>query len=981
MAVPLRILFFEDQPASVELALTALREAGVDPVWRLVETEQDCLDHYQAQQYLEVAGVIFVVIDADQTVRVVNRKGCEILGYEEDEILGKNWFDGFLPDQVREETRAVFDSLMAGEVEPVEYFENPVLARNGDERIIAWHNTVLRDESGHITGTLSSGEDVTERKRAEQESRRLNRAYQTLSECNQILVRATDEKSLLQQVCQVIVKVGEYPLAWVGYAMQDESGTVLPVGWAGVQDGYLDSVSIARQDAEGGPGPTEKAIRTGKPAVVRSIETDSSYSPWREEALRRGYRSSIALPLANGEDVFGALNIYADKPDAFDSEELRLLTELTDDLAYGIVALRTREQRYQAEEALRREHDMLEHITETSPVGITVVGREGRIIYANARAEQILGLTKEEITRRTYNAPAWHITDHEGNPVPDAELPFARVMATGQPVYGVIHAIQHPAGQRALLSINGAPLMDEMGRVERVVFAIEDITARSQVEEAERQQRILAEALSAAAAAINTSLDMEHVLSSILASVERVLPHDAANIMLAEEGVVRIAAHRGYAERGLGAWIEHLSWPVTELPGVRYMVETGKPLAIPDVRAYSGWVRVPESEWLRSFASAPIFAEGQVIGCLNLDSAAVGFYTQAHAERLQAFASQASVAIKNARLYDAVQRYAADLEQRVAERTQALQESEARYRAIVEDQTELITRFLPDFTLTFVNQACCQFLDKTPEELIGRGFLSFIPDEDHELVKQHIAGLSPANPVVLVEHRVRTPGGAVRWLQWTNRLIVDAQGQCAEIQGVGRDITERRQVEEVLRKALAREMELGELKSRFVSMVSHEFRTPLAVILMNADMLRRYSKRLSESQKEQYLGSIHSSIKHMADLLDDVLVIGRAEAGKMEFNPEQVNLRAFSEEIINEIKTTSEPSLVFTFSVTGHCTGTNVDRKLWQLIVSNLVSNAAKYSLPGGAIRISVGCETDQIVLRIQDEGIGIPKRDQRHLF
>jgi signal transduction histidine kinase len=234
---------------------------------------------------------------------------------------------------------------------------------------------------------------------------------------------------------------------------------------------------------------------------------------------------------------------------------------------------------------------------------------------------------------------------------------------------------------------------------------------------------------------------------------------------------------------------------------------------------------------------------------------------------------------------------------------------------------------------------------------------------------------------VLIEHRVRTPDGDVRWMQWTNRLIVDAQGQHAEIQGVGRDITERRRVEEVLRKALAREMELSELKSRFVSMVSHEFRTPLAVILMNADMLRRYSRRLNESQKEQYLSSIHSSIKHMANLLDDVLVISRAEAGKMDFNPERVDLEAFSKDIINEIRTTTEPSLVFLFSVTGRCTETIVDKKLWQLIVSNLVSNAAKYSLSGGAIRIDLGCDADQIVFRIRDEGIGIPEKDQRHLF
>jgi len=594
---------------------------------------------------------------------------------------------------------------------------------------------------------------------------------------------------------------------------------------------------------------------------------------------------------------------------------------------------------------------------------------------------QILGLTKGEIIQRTYNAPAWHITDWKGNPFPDDELPFSRVIATGRPAYDIVHAIEWPDGRRVLLSISGAPLVDKTGQLEQAVFVIEDITARRQAEEAEREQRLLAEALSDTAAAINSSLDLDQVLESILASVGRVLPHDAANIMLAEAGVVHIAAHRGYAERGLAEWIESVRWTFTELAAGRHVIETGRPLAIPDVRDYAGWMHIPETDWIRSFASAPIFSEGQVIGCLNLDSATVGLYTQTDAERLLAFANQASVAIRNAQLHEAVQHHAAELEQRVAERTRALQESEARYRAIVEDQTELIARFLPDLTLTFANKACCQFFDKTPEELIGCNFLSFVPDEDRGPIKQHLATLSPQNPVVVIEHRLLAPDGDVRWMQWTDRLISDVQGQYTEIQGVGRDITERRRGEEALRKALAREIELGELRSRFVSMVSHEFRTPLAVILMNADMLRRYGERLSETQKEQYLDGIHTSVKHMADLLDDVLVISRTEAGRMEFSPECVDLETFSQEIINEIKTTTGPSLVFMFSATGLCTEAVVDKKLWQLIVSNLVSNAAKYSLPGGTIRITLNCDANQIVFRIQDEGIGIPEKDQRHLF
>ena len=113
------------------------------------------------QRYLDIAGVILVAIDADQKVSLVNKRGCEVLGYEEKDIIGKNWFDNFLPEGVREGVKTVFGELMAGKVTPEEYFENPVLSRDGTEKTIAWHNVVLKDETGSIVGTLSSGEDIT----------------------------------------------------------------------------------------------------------------------------------------------------------------------------------------------------------------------------------------------------------------------------------------------------------------------------------------------------------------------------------------------------------------------------------------------------------------------------------------------------------------------------------------------------------------------------------------------------------------------------------------------------------------------------------------------------------------------------------------------------------------------------------------------------------------------------------------------------
>jgi PAS domain S-box-containing protein len=138
----------------------------------------------------------------------------------------------------------------------------------------------------------------------------------------------------------------------------------------------------------------------------------------------------------------------------------------------------------QAQSNLQKEHDLLASITETSPVGITFVNREGQIVFANHQAEKILGLSRDIITRQTYNAPVWRITDENGHPFPEADLPFRRVTETGNPVHDVQHAIVWPDGRRVLLSINAAPLLDSEGRLEGMVAAVEDITERKRTEAA-----------------------------------------------------------------------------------------------------------------------------------------------------------------------------------------------------------------------------------------------------------------------------------------------------------------------------------------------------------------------------------------------------------------------------------------------------------------------------------------------------------------
>lgn len=160
----------------------------------------------RAQKYLDVAGVMLAAIDADQKITLINKKGCEILGYSnENEVIGRNWFDNFIPERNRDEVKKVFTKLMAGEDCLLEYYENPVLTKDGNERIIAWHNALLRDEEGRIIGTLSSGENITERKQGETALCESEDKFKSLSqEFNALLNAIPDTLILLSPDMKVI---------------------------------------------------------------------------------------------------------------------------------------------------------------------------------------------------------------------------------------------------------------------------------------------------------------------------------------------------------------------------------------------------------------------------------------------------------------------------------------------------------------------------------------------------------------------------------------------------------------------------------------------------------------------------------------------------------------------------------------------------------------------------------------------------------
>jgi PAS domain S-box-containing protein len=216
-----------------------------------------------------------------------------------------------------------------------------------------------RDEVNFLQAVANVLGTAIARQRAEEQLRRVNRAHRALSTCNQALVRATDESALLRQICRIIVEEAGYRLCWVGYAEEDAARTVRPVAQAGFDEGYLEVAKVTWADTERGRGPMGTCIRTGEIQVVKNIATDPRLAPWRADALQRGYASSIAIPLGAADRPFGALTIYSSEIEAFGDEEVRLLTELANDLGYGIVSLRTQAERKRAEaEEAAREREV-----------------------------------------------------------------------------------------------------------------------------------------------------------------------------------------------------------------------------------------------------------------------------------------------------------------------------------------------------------------------------------------------------------------------------------------------------------------------------------------------------------------------------------------------------------------------------------------------------------------------------------------------
>jgi PAS domain S-box-containing protein len=430
------------------------------------------------------------VADMEGVIKYWNRAAEERYGWTAEQAVGR-----VVHDLLKTVFPAPLEQIKA-ELTRTGRWEGELVhtRKDGSQVVVASRWSLQRGERGAPVAILETNNDITERKRAEEALRRLNRELRAMSNCNQILLRATDEQSLLGEICRIVCEEGGYRMAWVAYAEHDAAKSVRPAAWTGAEEGYLANLGITWADTERGWSPTGTAIRSGKTCCIQDFATDPRLAPWRESALQRGFLSGIALPLKDEHaSAFGSLSIYSAQPNAFTSEETRLLEELAADLAFGIVTLRSRAARERAEQALRQSEANLaesQRLTHTGSWALDVAG--DKYAYCSEECLRIYGFdpqeglpTREAVFRRVLPEDLDRVTREFEKPLRekvDSSGELRIVLPDG--TVKDIHVIRHP-------------VLNSVGDVVKLVGTSIDITERKRVEEAlsesERKYRELVE--------------------------------------------------------------------------------------------------------------------------------------------------------------------------------------------------------------------------------------------------------------------------------------------------------------------------------------------------------------------------------------------------------------------------------------------------------------------------------------------------------
>ncbi|MCB1323414.1 MAG: EAL domain-containing protein, partial [Leptospiraceae bacterium] len=422
---------------------------------------------YEQSILYNVSRDMISIIEPDGTLVQLNPAWQINLGWTINELLRFPLFSMLHPDD-QSLTRQYFHRLNKDGT--FVRFENRFRHRSDGYRWLEWNATRHADGSIYCIAR-----DITENKLNQHRLTRSHRALRVLSESSMALSTAANEAALLKKVCNICVEHGGYSMAWVGYAYHDRRKSVFPIASAGIEEGYLDGIQISWGDNEYGQGPTGMAIRTNRPSVARNLSENVLFGPWRERAAQRGYRCSIALPIAENDLVFGALNLYSTEEQSFDADEIQLLGELCSHLTLGITLMRIRQAHERQTNTLRENELILRSMFEQAPAGMLLLGNDNQITRANACFCEIIDIPPDGVLFR--KLPGLLNQDEGFRFKLDADLSNVRngVMAACHLEFDML-----VNGRTRWLQLAASAVRDANGKIHQLIVIVENITERKQ---------------------------------------------------------------------------------------------------------------------------------------------------------------------------------------------------------------------------------------------------------------------------------------------------------------------------------------------------------------------------------------------------------------------------------------------------------------------------------------------------------------------
>jgi PAS domain S-box-containing protein len=426
-----------------------------------------------------------------------------------------------------------------------------------------------------------------------------------------------------------------------------------------------------------GQGMVGWVAQQGRHLLANDIRSEPHYVDLSEGMIPT--RSELSVPIRIGSEITGVLDVQSPRIDAFDGNDIIVIETLAGQIATAIenarlygAAQQELMERTRTEASLRREHSLLEHIAQASPVLIVMLNREGRIIYANQQAEKMLASNREEINRLFYNTREWNITDEGGEAIPDRDTTFQKVMATGQPVYNEQRRAV-VGGQTLHVSINAAPFYDTAGEIEGAIAIISDITSMVQAEKAQEQYVKRLETLHEIDQSILIAETSQAVAESALTHLTELIPFQRASVAIFnfEQNEVDVLASFVTGQTNVR---KGLKVPIQDY-GIDEALTKGQIAIINDVDKkadISKLQQILRSEGIRSILSVPLMSQGSLIGALNLGAPEPSVCDDQCVEIAHEVAAELAIAVQHARLRERDQRHAEELEQRVADRTAEL---------------------------------------------------------------------------------------------------------------------------------------------------------------------------------------------------------------------------------------------------------------------------------------------------------------------